>query len=461
MASNTSIAREFYSEEMLNWLTLILEERFGHVFILSQEQNSLKLSLVNASQCCILFPRLESVFHESRSDLPCSQWEAEVEGWQSVLKKPLPAPCVYELNYPLIENKQDHAVIHYDILGLTYWMLNRIEEIGRTDLDNHQRFPAVNSHAYKHNYLERPVVDEWLHILGQVIQRVWPGLELKQHEFSMKVSHDVDSPSLYAFKSWKTIIRMMAGHLLKRRDLKATLQAPWLKLTGGKNIPKQDPFNTFDWLMDVSEANNLTSAFYFICGRTDPVFDADYEPEHNIIRGLMRRIHQRGHEIGLHPSYATFQKAGLIKQEAERLKRICAEEGIVQDLWGGRMHYLRWEQPTTLRAWDRAGMSYESTLGYADRPGFRCGSCFEYPAFDPVTLELLNLRVRPLIVMECSVFDSAYLGLGMTTVAEDKILLLKDRCRKVTGSFNMLWHNSYFMVPEVKNMYERLIFASR
>lgn len=445
-----------FTPQAMNWLCVILEERFGQEFTLLHESQGLKLMLLGSEQGSVIFPKLESVFHESRSDFPCAQWDAKTEGWQSVLNKPLPMPCVDDSPQPLIESKQGYAVIHYDILGLTYWMLNRIEEIGRTDLDNHQRFPAVNSHAYKHNYLERPVVDEWLHILGQVMQLVWPELELKRHQFSMKVSHDVDSPSLYAFKSWKTIIRMMAGHLLKRRDLKAALQALWLKITGFENIPAQDPHNTFDWLMDVSEANDLTSAFYFICGTTSNM-DADYEPEDPRILTLMQKIHQRGHEIGLHPSYATFQKPEIIQQEAVRLKQICAEEGIVQERWGGRMHYLRWEQPTTLRAWDRAGMSYESTLGYADRPGFRCGTCYEYPAFDPVTQESLNLRIRPLIVMECSVFDSAYLGLGMTVAAEDKILLLKDRCRKVAGSFNLLWHNSYFMAPEFKNMYEKCL----
>ena len=111
-----------------------------------------------------------------------------------------------------------------------------------------------------------------LHLLGQVIQKQWPEVTLKQHQFSMKVSHDVDSPSLYQFKPWKTIIRIMAGHLLKRRDIKAFIQAPYIKLTAGKRL---HPHNTFDWLMDISEANKLTSAFYFICGSTSSM-DADY-----------------------------------------------------------------------------------------------------------------------------------------------------------------------------------------
>jgi len=344
---------------------------------------------------------------------------------------------------PLITATVNGWNIGYDILGLTYWMLNRIEEIGRTDLDNHGRFPATASHAYKHNYLERPVVDEWLHVLGQVISKTWPGIELKQHTFSMKVSHDVDAPSRYGFASAKGLLRAMAGDVLKRGDLKNPLRAPWIKLNSRNKIHSSDPYNTFEWIMDLSDQHGLTSAFYFICGRTSDL-DADYEPEHPAIRALMRRIHERGHEIGLHPSYNTYQHPQIIAVEAQRLRKIAAEEGIEQARWGGRMHYLRWEQPTTLRAWAEAGMDYDSTLSYADRPGFRCGTCFEYPAFDPVENRELKLRVRPLVVMECSVIDACYSGLGVGEAAQQKLKTLKDVCRKVNGCFTLLWHNSSF-----------------
>ena len=446
-----------FSTSALSWLASILEERFGLVFTLQPYQAGLKLSLTDCEQGFILFPSLNSAFHESHSDLPHSEWDAAKAGWLSVLEQPLPTPGVRELPQPLIEQATDHHVIHYDVLGLTYWMLNRVEEIDRTDLDNHGRFPAIHSHAYKHGYLERPVVDEWLHVLGQVIQKQWPQVGLKQHEFSMKVSHDVDSPSLYQFKPWQTIIRMMAGHLLKRRDIKAFLQAPYIKLSAGKRLHPQDPHNTFDWLMDVSEKNGLTSAFYFICGTTSNM-DADYQPEDPAIRELIQRIHQRGHEIGLHPSYGTYQTPQLIKQEANRLRAIMQKEGIKQNEFGGRMHYLRWEHPTTLQAWSDADMTYDSTLSYADLPGFRCGTCFEYPAFNTITQQSLQIRIRPLIAMECTVIDDVYLGLGVTQAAENKFLELKEKCRKLSGCFTLLWHNSYFHGnSELKQMYKRII----
>ena len=180
--------------------------------------------------------------------------------------------------------------------------------------------------------------------------------------------------------------------------------------------------------MDLSETLGMRSAFYFICGHTDP-HDADYKISHPAIRSLLKKIHERGHEIGLHPSYGTYRKPHLLSQEASSLRRICASEGIDQREWGGRMHYLRWEQPTTLKGLVKANIDYDSTLGYADRPGFRCGTCFEYPAFDPITQQVLPLRIRPLIAMECSVMSKLYMGLGTGVEALDVFSDLKMLAR--------------------------------
>lgn len=444
-----------FTNNALRWLEAILQERFGDEFILTQQTNRLQLSLPGSGSV-ITFDRLESAFHKSCSDFPCQQWQASTEGFTGPIEDNLPAPSEFELCTPLVEVSERDACVHYDILGLTYWMLTRLEEVGRTDLDKHQRFPATSSHAYRYGYLERPIVDEWLIILGQVMQRVWPSLELKKHEFSIKLSHDVDSPSLYAFKPWSTVGKMMAGHLLKRKNIKAFLTAPYVKLATRTQLHPADPCNTFDWLMDVSEVNNLQSAFYFICGGNHPN-DADYQLEHPVIRHLMCSIHTRGHEIGLHPSYETFHQPELIKQEAGRLKRICNEEGIQQQTWGGRMHYLRWQQPITMKAWADANINYDSTLGYADRPGFRCGTCFEYITFDAEGDKQLPLRIRPLIAMDCTVMAQRYLGLGSTKAAYDKFDTLKSNCRKVNGVFSLLWHNSFFSCPEDFEIYINIV----
>ena len=54
------------------------------------------------------------------------------------------------------------------------------------------------------------------------------------------------------------------------------------------------------------------------------------------------------------------------------LRRVLAAEGIDQPQLGGRQHFLRWETPTTARLWDDQGLDDDSTLSFADRPGFCC-----------------------------------------------------------------------------------------
>jgi hypothetical protein len=201
----------------------------------------------------------------------------------------------------------------------------------------------------------------------------------------------------------------------------------------------------------------LTSAFYFICGRTDARRDAQYEPDHPAIIELMRKIHARGHEIGLHPSYATYQTPAAIVSEAERLRRICASTGITQREWGGRMHFLRWQTPITLRGWAEAGMTYDSSLSYADRPGFRAGTCFEYPAFDPVADEAIPLIIRPLIAMEATIIGPRYMALGTGEAALAAFSRLKQACRSVQGCFTLLWHNSRFTTHGERALYQALL----
>ncbi|MDP4532064.1 polysaccharide deacetylase family protein [Marinobacter salarius] len=446
----------FFTENALSWIESILLERFGQPFCLWEESGTVLMN-IPGREGHICFDHLQKVFHQSQSEFPCMNWDASKEGYNPPIEGVIPAPSEAKLPLPLIVLHPKVAIIHYDIIGLTYWVLSRKEEIGRKDLDEHQRFPSISSHAYKNGYLERPIVDEWLIILGQVIEQVWPHIKLKTHIFSVKVSHDVDNPSLYGFEDWTTLVRMMTANLVKRCDIKGFLTAPFVKLSRDNGLSTFDPNNTFDWLMDVSEANNIRSAFYFICGRTDRLRDGNYEIEHPAIRKLMRSIHRRGHEIGLHPSYGTFNSPALIRNEAERLKKVCDEENITQNSWGGRMHYLRWQQPITLRGWDHAGMDYDSTLGYADRPGFRCGTCYEYPAFDPEGQQQLRLRLRPLIVMEGTIIAKQYLNLGVGRNAEDRVMQLKRRCRAVNGSFTLLWHNSTLRSASLKAMYSRLL----
>jgi len=445
------------SVSTVNWLQRLVQDRLNPDLRLHLNRNEGLWELsCPANSSSIALPLIPALYHLGpQLDLPCAHCSPASEGF-SALEPELPAPGLEQIPQSLVQVTTDGFQLGYDIIGLTYWMLARCEEVNPPPelLDNHQRFPATASHAFCHGYLERPIVDEWIGILRQVIERLWPRLPLVQPQFQVVVSHDVENPSAYAFGRKLSLARAMAGDLLKRRDPAKTLSAPWIRLKTKHQLHPRDPFNTFDWLMDTSEAAGIRSAFYFICGRTNPSLDPQYEPEHPAIRHLMRRIHQRGHEIGLHPSYDSCAHRERIAREGQRLQRICKEEGIEQSQWGGRMHFLRWQWPTTAYGWEEAGFHYDSTLSYADRPGFRCGTCHPYQMFDPVAQLPLRLIQRPLIAMECSVIAPRYLGLGYGPASLALFHRINKRCQAVGGQFTLLWHNSHFTTAADRELYQ-------
>lgn len=444
------------NQAIFDWLQVLLHERFEQTFVFEHSATFLNVSIPGYSGY-LRFPIDAVTFNRQDSDLPCAQWPARQEGWNPVHLDTLIAPGVEDLPAQLVADGENGYLVNYDLFGFVYWMLARCEEIHAEALDEHGRFPAYQSNAFKRGYLDRPLVDEWLAVFAEMASRQWPGILLKQPAFSTLVSHDVDEPSRYAFRSARGMLRAMGGDLLKRGDLVSAVRAPFIKYASRKQISRLDPCNTFAWLMDQSEQHGLVSAFYFICGRTDPGKDSDYEIEHPAIRALLRSIHRRGHEIGLHPSYNTYLSPDGVKKEAERLRKVCAEEGIVQPSWGGRMHFLRWRHPVTLNAWDKALMKYDSTLGYAEFPGFRCGTCHEYPAFDAFEQKQLRIRIRPLVVMDVSLTSDSYLGLGVGDQAQALVENLKAACRAVGGQFTLLWHNSNLLTRDERAFYSKIL----
>ena len=76
-----------------------------------------------------------------------------------------------------------------------------------------------------------------------------------------------------------------------------------------------------------------------------------------------QRIHERGHEIGVHPGYATYQSSKRIKEGADTLRLLLESSKLDQKLIGGRQHFLLWSLTETATALSEAGMLYDSTLG--------------------------------------------------------------------------------------------------
>ncbi len=328
-----------------------------------------------------------------------------------------------DLEY-LKEENVPKSIDELDIFSASFFMLTRWEEYVNKNRDLHNRFPAYESLAYREGFLDRPIVDEFIKELKEKLLELDDSLVFKKREFELILTHDIDD--IYFWKNKRQLFRIVLGDILKRRDIKLALKRVREYYLVSKNKMK-DPFDTFDWFMDKSEDIGLKSRFYFM-SRGVTEYDNRYDIKQQ--KQLIEHIKKRGHIIGIHPSYNAYNDFGQLKKEKELLEEICACE-----IKEGREHYLRFEVPTTWQIWEDNRMSIDSTCGYADKEGFRCGTGNEFSVFNILTREKLKLKERPLILMDCTLFK--YNNYNYKEAIEKIEKLIRQ-----TDTFTVLWHNS-------------------
>ena len=327
------------------------------------------------------------------------------------------------------------STVPVDVFGSAFFMLTRYEELALTERDAHGRFPAAASVAGREGFLGIPVIDAYVERLWEALQAAWPRLERRPRAFEVWLSHDIDDPLATLDNGPRDIVRQLGGDLAVRRDPRLALRRLW-SLTGDHG---RDPNNTFDLLMGISERHGLRSSFYFLAHRDLGPREGPYLFEHPWVRTLIGRIAARGHEVGIHPSYGTYLDAERTREELERLRRVAEAEGVAQERWGGRQHFLRWANPDTWRNWEDAGLQYDSTMGYSEAVGFRSGTCQPHRTFDLRARRPLDLVERPFPVMDVTLVNS--LGLD-PDAALSTVLDIAAQCRRYQGPLGILWHNN-------------------
>jgi hypothetical protein len=340
-----------------------------------------------------------------------------------------------------------------DLLGSVFFCLTRYEEMVRSDRDRHARFPASASLAAREGFLDRPIVDEYVDELWNGLHALWPSLVRRPAAFRLRLTHDVDEPWAILGRRGEAVAHALAGDLLRRRDARLAGRRLRALVDAGRGRVDRDPYNTFDLLMATSELHGLRSVFYFLA-EPDPAAEAPYRLTDPPIVALLRRIHERGHEVGLHAGYESHLSPQRTMAESSTLKAACRAAGFDQPTWGVRQHYLRFDNPRTWRNHEAAGFEHDSTLGYADDVGFRAGTCREYPTFDLLEARRLELRERPLVVMDATLL--VYLGLDPDAAAE-RARAIVAACRRHQGDAVLLYHNSTLAGSRLRDHYTRLV----
>jgi len=393
---------------------------------------------------------------ESLPRQPISLWHV-TDIFRSALQprcRDLPVIYGQSNNSNILSKRPLGFALNIDIFGSAFFMLTRYEEYVSFMPDSHGRFAGVHLLAAKEGFLHRPIIDEYVEILWEVLIRTWPGLSRRLHNYRVQLSHDVDHFSAAIEIEQIHWLRSCAGDIILRRNPLLAARRFLARYTY-EILPGIDPYNSYDWLMNISEKYGLQSAFYFLCQKND---SRRYNIEGPRLRKLIRRIFDRGHEIGYHASYVSYMDPYITKEEFELLLRVAEEEGVRQNIWGARQHYLRWRNPITWQNLNRAGCHYDTTLGFADLIGFRCGTSHEFKVFDLQERKPLNLIERPLIVM-----DQVLLNQKHQKLTEQQLIncieYYAQTCRHYGGVFTLLWHNSTLLTSRYKKLYQKLVEA--
>lgn len=386
--------------------------------------------------------RLPVAFRDAGSEVP-----------EAALPAPIPVLFGAECDEaPLIEEVRGGLRLSLDVFGSVFYLLTRYEELVVPARDEHGRFPLSASIAGRGSFVDRALANEYVDLLEALLMRLWPRLPRAPRRSSVLLTHDVDVPYSVRHRSARQNVQMIAGDVLKRRDPGLAARRLRASVRRAGTVPLRDPAFTFDFIMSTGERFAIKSSFYFLAeprGRK-PAYYSLQEPW---AQSLLRSIADRGHLLGLHVSYDAYLNAGATRREFETLLSVVEALGISQDEWGGRQHWLRWENPTTWRNWERAGLDYDATVGFEERPGFRCGSCRPFGVFDLKARRRLQLVEHPLHFMDSSLFDRGATPRGVLEAA----LRVHETCKRHGGEFVLLWHNDALASRQQRAAYVELL----
>ena len=264
------------------------------------------------------------------------------------------------------------------------------------------------------------------------------------HRFIVSLTHDVDHPrvrqhmcdhTMFGFL-YRALIGSVIDFCRRRRSLRQVLtnwKAAFSLPLVFAGIVK-DFWNQVDRYLELEK--DLASTFFVIPIKGDPGIDS-----HGRIKAKrasryaladiaddLKKVRSPNREIAVHGIDA-WRDSAKGRDECEHVQKITgtAETGV-------RMHWLYFDShaPATL---EKAGFSYDSTVGYNETIGYRAGTTqvFKHAEVD----HLLEL---PLHIMDTALFYPSYMNLP-SDQARVAMLRLIENVTRFGGVLTINWHD--------------------
>ncbi|GAB4322502.1 MAG: hypothetical protein Kow0074_14070 [Candidatus Zixiibacteriota bacterium] len=319
-----------------------------------------------------------------------------------------------------------------DLIAATFYHVSRLEEYARTKRDRHGRFQAANSWLTRMGLIERPVVNIYaralLRALGLEIRTpaIWPN----NAPFAVALTHDIDRLRMHG--EWSTELRHLGGQLLRGSGLGLVGRQIASRRRTERGL-QPDPYQTIDTIVRQHKDHDFSATFYWIAA--DPsAHDGDYVVSDDDTAKLIRSLQDKGFETGLHGSYKSYLSAETLRRERETLSRVA-----LTSVRSTRQHYLRFDAAGTWSAHTGGGLATDSSLGFAERAGFRAGMAVPFRPWSFAENRPYDLWEVPLVLMDVTLKEYMHLDID---AAIDKSRKMIETLHEYGGAAAILWHNS-------------------
>ena len=308
--------------------------------------------------------------------------------------------------------------------------------------------------------LYRPVVDEdYLANGGQ--KPTWPDGK----PFAVCLTHDVDAVSAYSLKQSSRSRRSQLlndGSVFQKAKSFVGIGIDLARV--GIRSGQKDPLHCYERWLKVEKEIDAKSTFFFWPGlsaitkrhHTDCAYElcdpVVFDIQKCTVAEMLREINRRGWEIGLHPSWYSFDDVDELKRQKESL-----EKSLGHEIVSIRQHYLHYDISVTPAVQAEAGFKYDSTLGFNDNIGFRFGTCYPWRLYDLKSEEELPIIEIPLVIQDGAMLNP---DKGMRLDEETAfqyVVQIAEAVEKVGGVLTLLWHPNSIIKEDWWNLYLRTL----
>jgi len=354
----------------------------------------------------------------------------------------------------LVTSSENAIHCNIDIVSSSFYLLNLENERlcdGRDNLDRFQK-----SHAKMGNAVyENPIVDQLLLLFDAFLKRahgsvnhthlysIWP----QNCTFALALSHDVDRLRTWTYSKAKRVLKESGGNKEFDRLLKKSVEVFYsISL-------KNNWSGNFAYITQLEKRYRANSTFFFASKRRS-LQDPKYKLGWKRIRSGFGKIIQNNSQIGLHGTFLSFKNGDFLNEE-----KTILEKSINTNIKGFRQHYLRFDIQGTFDAIAHARFKYDSTLGFSDDLGYRCGTSLPYFPFNPREKNAYSFLEIPLILMDTVLFLESKLNLSSVKAWEfvEKHLKL---AHESGFCLTINWHNNNINTADVfgyAKLYEKIL----